>query len=119
MRLSAKQLQGWMGSLGGSMKPGWKIGLSICTAGFTAARVARSRREGCISRNRMDGDVLWGLRRCSHNAPSAVHLGDAVRILFEFRIQARSLCSSASLRVIQYGDPALILRAWRWPRSIQ
>ena len=33
-----------------SMRPGWKIGSSICTAGFTAALIKRSHRGECTSR---------------------------------------------------------------------
>ncbi len=32
------------------MKPGWKVGLPICTAGFTAALIERSHREECTFR---------------------------------------------------------------------
>jgi hypothetical protein len=32
------------------MKPGWRIGSPICTAGCIAVRTVRSHREGCTSR---------------------------------------------------------------------
>ena len=44
--------------------------------------------------------------RWFHNAPPSVRVEDAVWILLELRTQSRSFCSSVSLSVIQYGDPA-------------
>ena len=63
--------------------------------------------------------ALWGPRRSFHIAPSSVRVWDAVRILLELRTHSRSLWSSASSSVIQYGDPALSLRALRSERWIQ
>src|SRR5437868_13277316 len=46
-----------------------------------------------------------------HNAPSSICVEDAVWIRLELRTRSRSFLSSVSLSVIQYGEPALSLRA--------
>src|SRR5215467_12098544 len=51
--LKRKAAPGVEGVTWRSMRLGWKVGLSICTAGFTAALTERSHREKCIFRNRM------------------------------------------------------------------
>ena len=43
------------------MKSAWRIGLSISTAGFTAAPIKRSRRKESISRNPMVANGHWGV----------------------------------------------------------
>src|SRR6267378_5014730 len=42
------------------MKPGWRVGLPICTAGCIAARIGRFHREGSTSRRATDGSVRSG-----------------------------------------------------------
>ena|SRR5258707_11232020 len=42
------------------MKPGWRVGLPICTAGCIAARIGRVHREGSTSRRTTDGSVREG-----------------------------------------------------------
>jgi hypothetical protein len=51
--LKRQAAPGVSASLGKSTRPGWKVGLPICTIGFTAALIARSHRGECISQNRM------------------------------------------------------------------
>src|SRR5208337_3157981 len=51
-----------MESPGRSMKPGWKIGLLICMAGYIGEPIGRHHRAECTSRKRMDGSVHWESR---------------------------------------------------------
>src|SRR6202161_1937702 len=42
------------------MKPGWRVGLPICTARCIAGRIGRFHREGATSRRATDGSVRSG-----------------------------------------------------------
>ena len=42
---------------------GWRIGLTICTAGFTGERTGHSLREECTYRKPTGGSVRWASRR--------------------------------------------------------
>jgi hypothetical protein len=46
-----------------SMKPDWKIGLSICTIGFTVERTGRSHQDESIYRRLTGGNARWASRR--------------------------------------------------------
>jgi hypothetical protein len=56
----AKPLLEWTASHGRSMRPGWRIGLQICTAGCIAERIGRFHREGSTSRKATDGNIRSG-----------------------------------------------------------
>ena len=46
-----------------SMRPDWRIDLSICTVGFIGERTGRNLQGESIFRKLMDGNVRWASRR--------------------------------------------------------
>src|SRR5882724_10231466 len=45
------------------MRPGWRVGLPIYTAGFTVVRTGHKPREECTYRRPTGGNARWASRR--------------------------------------------------------
>src|SRR6266576_2093207 len=61
--LQRKASPGVDGVTGRSMKPGWKAGSSICTAGCTAERTGQNPQGESLFRRLTDGNARWASRR--------------------------------------------------------